>query len=81
MRYSGLVEHFNEKLQSLPNWDALARLVMGQGDAHFDGNEGSPRPETSDETEPAPDRVQGSNLTHRSPRPPKPSRADMVRGA
>lgn len=80
MSFAGLTRH---PLQDEPTDAQIDREVFGgRDDVHYDRNDASTgRAEPSDETEPAPDRVEGSNLTRRSPRPPKPSRADLVRGA
>jgi hypothetical protein len=72
LRYAGAAEHFNERLQDLPDWDALAQMVLGQPDAHYDDDS------VMAVTEGVPGAA-GSTLT-RSNRPPRPTRADMVRG-
>lgn len=79
LRYAGVTR--NESMQDLPDWSQMAAEVLGISDVHFDGNDSSGRPETSYEIEPPPNLVAGSTLTRRSPRPPRPTRADMVRGA
>lgn len=38
LQYAGIASHFNEQLQDLPNWEQLARDVLGaRNDAHLDG--------------------------------------------
>jgi hypothetical protein len=69
LNYSGFAEHFNEKLQSLPSWDALAQMVLGkQSDANYDDASAS-RAETENETLPPDNLVLGSTLTNSRPKP------------
>jgi hypothetical protein len=62
LNYAGYAEHFNERLQSLPDWDALARMVLGQSDVHRDAEPLTPRDDL-DGTEAPADLVAGSTLT------------------
>jgi len=63
LNYAGLAEHFNSRLQSLPDWDALALMVLGQPDPHMSGDHHATRGEVSDEVEPVPHAVIGTSLT------------------
>jgi hypothetical protein len=63
LRYAGVADHFNERLQTLPDWDALARAVLGQSDVHFDEAAPLDRGDVSGEVEPVPHAVAGSTLT------------------
>jgi hypothetical protein len=75
LHHAGVLHNFNPALQSMPEWAAVDR-ELGAGDAHYDDGASTGRPETLDESEPAPNRVAGSTLTHRSPRPRQSSRAE-----
>jgi hypothetical protein len=81
LRYAGVLEHFNERLQDLPDWTALAQLVLGQPDPHMSGDHQALRTASDDGIEVPENLIEGSTLTRRSSRPPKPSRSDMARGA
>jgi hypothetical protein len=81
MNYGGLLANFSDRLQEVPNWQALDKILLGVADAHMDGNDAvTARDEAGDNELPA-DLVAGSSLTRRNPRPPKPSRSDIIRGS
>jgi hypothetical protein len=64
LKYGGYVD-INEKLSGLPDWPALAQMVLGErNDMHFDGNQGSAREQDDPaETLPLEGRVPGSSIT------------------
>jgi hypothetical protein len=75
LRYAHVAEHFNERLQDLPDWDALARIALDRSDVHYGNDAVTVRDEPGDNEVPA-NLVAGSTLTRRGPRPPRPTRAD-----
>lgn len=80
LRHAGALQHYNPAIQRLPEWTAIDReLGMGTGDAHFDGNDQLARDAPALGAEAPENLVVGSTLTRS--RPPRPTRADMVRGA
>lgn len=57
------LEHFDERLQTLPNWEQLHESIFGRPDPHFGGND-----EQSEVlTESVPEAVAGATLTRSQP--------------
>jgi len=74
LRYAGLGEHFNERLQSLPDWNALASIALGQPDPQMSGDHQPLRDEASGEVESV--EHAPAMATIRRSKPLRPIRAD-----
>jgi hypothetical protein len=77
LRHVGALEYYNPTIQRLPEWAAVDR-ELGISDAHYDGNEGTPRDHGTGATEPPENLIQGSTLTRASQ--DKAARKSMRRG-